>query len=197
MEAATKLSVIDTATGEVREYGGCPQCDRMQAEGEEMDRKFKGLLLENRQLKADKHAELWGAPERPAVELLHAVHAAATKAAAASDKERGVELRRATRRKALDSKELEQGMATYKALGLLKCLEAICGIVHDPGFGPPRKNGSRECFNHFELALRTTGHAERMAERIPTGWKPDLERVAEIGGVSVEWVRELVEGKPK
>ena len=174
----TALKVIDTATGEVREYSGCPDCDRMRAESEEMDRKFKGLLLENRKLKSDKLAEILGAPERPVTDLLHAVWKVACH-----------------KRRDLDLKDYERMNALVRKHGLYKCLEAIAGAAFDPA-KTPRKNGSWKKHDDLELVFRESSKLLDFADRIPKGWTPNVERVAEIGGVSVEWVKQqLEEGK--
>lgn len=183
MEAArANLRIIDTATGEVKEIHRCPHCSRMEAEVEEITRKMKGALLEARSARAERHAKLWASERRPEIELLHTLHHRATEANADTP----------TRKKRLDTKELEQSLSTLKTLGFRACLEAIVGNAYDPSWGRPGKNSKKPCFNTFELALRDSTKAQQFAERIPNGWQPKPERISELGGVPVDWVRELL-----
>lgn len=171
--SAPALKLIDTATGEVTEYGGCPSCEQAQAEVEEITRKWKGLLLENRKLKADKLAEILGAPERPITDLIHAVWKVACH-----------------RRRDLDLKDYERMNAMVRKLGLRTCLKAVAGASYDPTYAPPRRNGTRKRHDDLELIFREAAKVLDFADRVPEGWEPNVEKVAEIGGVSAEWVAE-------
>jgi hypothetical protein len=173
------LKLVDPSTGELIDPKRCVRCERMEAEAQEMDRKFKGSLLEIRKLRSDKQAELWGHPDRPKVQLLHTAHAAATKASPHT-----------TRTKALDPNELETALRCLKRLGLRRCLAAVVGITWDPSFSKPRRNGTRECFNTFELCFRSTAKAISFAERAPLGWSPNAERLADLAGLSVTQVED-------
>lgn len=139
---------------------------------------LKGKRLTIARLEADREADALAAPERPQVEALHALHAAATKANPKTP----------SRTKRLDTTEREQAAYCVKKLKFPLCLAAIVGIAYDPSFGPPRRNGTRECFNTFELALRNTAKASSFAERVPQRWEPNPERIAEITGLDVETV---------
>lgn len=173
------LRVIDTETGEITEHSGCPHCQQAQAETEELTKKFKGALLEIRKLKADRLAEILGAPERPQVELLHAVWKVACK-----------------KRRDLDFKDYERMNAMVKKHGLGKCLAAIAGASYDCA-KTPRKNGTWKKHDDLELIFRESAKVLDFAERVPQGWTPNVEKVAHIGGVSEQWVADILEGRWK
>lgn len=185
MSAATHLRVV-TKDGELVDYEGCPECDRTNRENEELTRKLKGALLEARSAREERYARLWGHENRPVIELLHKLHQVATDANPETP----------SRKKGIDSKELEQALATFKILGFRSCVLAVVGNAWDPNFGRPGKNGRKPCHNTFELALRDSTKATQFAERAPNGYEPDAEKIAAVGGVPVEWVRELLGEKP-
>jgi len=183
--SAPALRVV-TSDGEVVPYEGCPNCEVTERENEELTRKLKGALLEARSAREERYARLWGHENRPVIELLHRLHHAATEANAKTP----------TRKKHLDSKELEQSLATFKVLGFRQCVLAIVGISYDPSWGRPGRNGKKPCHNTLELALRDSTKAQQFADRAPLGYEPDAERIAKVGAVPVEWVRELLGEKP-
>lgn len=172
---ARQLALVDTATGERVEPGACPQCEESQAVVEELTKKYKGLLLENRTLKRNKVAELLDAPERPQADLLHAVWKVACK-----------------RRRDLDLRDYERMNAMVRKHGLGKCLQAVAGAAFDPGLSPPRRNGTRKRYDDLELIFRETAKVEDFAERVPEGWTPDVAKIATISGAPEGWIEELL-----
>lgn len=178
--ARPDLKLVDPATGELVDPISCPRCARMEAEVEEITRKLKGALLEARTAREEKRARLWGNPDRPKVELLHALHAAAT--AANPDTP--------SRRANLSTDELESALSCIRSRGFRRCVAAVVGIAWDPYFGPPGRNGKRPCHNTFDLCFRNAPKVDGFAERAPVGYEPDPERIAAIGGLPVEEIRE-------
>jgi hypothetical protein len=55
-----------------------------------------------------------------------------------------------------------------KSVGLIGVLQAIAGAAFDPG-SRPRKNGTTEVYDDFELINRSKKHARSFRERAP-GW---------------------------
>lgn len=177
MEAAAvpHLKLVDPETGELVDPGRCTHCERMEAEVEEITRKFKGALLEVRRLKADREGELLASPERPAVDLLHELWKLACH-----------------RRRDLDLADRERMNRAVRQLGFRRCCEAVAGASYDPNHSAPRKNGKRERFDDLELIFRETAKVHQFADRAPNGWQPNPAKIAAIGGVSEEWVRKLL-----
>lgn len=172
MSAAPTLRLVDPTTGELVDPGRCPHCEQAIAEAEEITRKFKGALLEIRKLKSDREGELLASPERPMVDALAALWRVGCH-----------------RRRDLHLADRERMSRAVRQLGFRRCVEAIAGAAYDPNYSPPRRNGKRERFDDLELIFRETAKTHQFAERVPDGYAPQPERIAEIVGEAPETIR--------
>lgn len=169
--------------------------EELELANRKQEQELNGKRVQIAKLEMSEEERLFDAPEAQVVELLHALHAHATRVAHEADKKAGAEDPRPQRKKRLDATERKQAGVCVKKLGFRICLAAVFGITYDPGWSPPRRNGSKECFNYFELALRNTQKAVSYAERVPNGWEPAPDKIAEVGKVEVEWVEALLSAK--
>lgn len=144
---------------------------------EAAQRRLAGADLRIAQLEADRERAAMEDPLRPEVELLHKLWKRAT-----------------GRRRGLDANDREQISRALQGASLLTCLKAIAGAAYDPHKRQLR-NGKTESYNDLELIFRNAGKVADFARRAPKGWTPDPERIAEIGGVPVEYVQGLLKGK--
>lgn len=172
MSTAPHLHLVDPETGEIVDLTRCPHCEQAEALTEEITRKYKGALLQIRKLTADREGELLASPERPQVDALHALWKAAC-----------------NRRRDLHMADRERMNRAVRSLGFRRCCEAIAGAAYDPNFSPPRRNGKRERFDDAELIFRETAKVHQFAERVPNGWQPNPDRIAEITGERPETIR--------
>lgn len=166
------------------------EIERLLVNEEGLNNDLKGKRLRIAELAAEREEKALASPERPKVEALHALHAQATRAAHDADKAAATLNVRSARRKALDATERENAAVCVRKLGFRGCVKAVVGITFDPSWSNPRRNGTRECFNTFELCFRNTAKATSCAERAPLNWEPDVERIAAITGVEPAKIEE-------
>ena len=152
-----------------------------------LEHDLRGKRLQIANLKADRERDAFDLPERRETEALHKLHAAATKANPKTP----------TRNGTLTFDIREKAAHCLRELGFRECVAAVLGIAYDPGWSQPGRNGKRECYNRLELSVRNTSNAERYAAKVPEGWTPPVERIAETTGEDIEWVRERLEAPPR
>lgn len=145
------------------------QHERMQ------DRDLKAKRLRIAALETDREEKALASPERPQVELIHAVWKAAC-----------------GRRRPLHFVDREQIGASVKKLGFRTCLAAVAGASYDPSYSNPMRNGKRERYDDLDLIFRTYAKVRQFGRRVPDSWAPDAEKVATLGGVKVSYVREIL-----
>ncbi len=138
-----------------------------------LERDIAGKRLRIAELESDRERRALDDPLRAEVELIHAAWKRACR-----------------RRRPLHFADRERIARAVKKLGLRTCLTAVAGAAYDPNRSKPRRNGRCETFNDLELVFREYAHVHRFAARAPEGWQPDPEKLAALGGVSVEWVGE-------
>ncbi len=178
------LRLVDPETGELHEAPvnqskALALVAKLEVSVRMLERDLAGKRLRIAELESDREAAALDDPARPVVDLLHAVWKVACH-----------------RRRPLHFADRERIGRAVGKLGLRTCLAAVAGAAYDPNHSKPRRNGHRERFDDIELIFREYANVRRFAERVPKGWEPDLEKVAAIGGVSVEWVRERIEETP-
>lgn len=177
MNARRHLQLIDPSTGEIAE--DAPRYDEalaklaeLQTLIERFERRHKGDLLRIAAVEADREQRALADPLRAEVETIWRCWKPAC-----------------NRRRPLHYSDRENIARAINELGMLKCLTAVAGAGFDPNYSEPRRNGHRERYDDLELIFRSYGKVEQFARRAPRDWQPDPERVAELGGQGVEWVR--------
>lgn len=136
-----------------------------------LERDLAGKRLRILDLERDREAAALDDPLLPEVEFLHRVWK-----------------RACGRRRALHYADRERISRSIRELGLDTCLAAICGAAYDPTYSKPQRNGKRKRFDDLELIFREYAKVRDFADRVPDGWSPDLERLAELGEVEPAWL---------
>jgi uncharacterized protein YhaN len=147
-----------------------------QAQVEMLERDLKGKRLKIHQLEQDRDARARADDTAPDVEALWRLWK-----------------RACHRRRPLHYTDREAMGLAVKRQGFKLCLQAIAGASYDPNLSKPRRNGKVERYDDLELIFRNHGKVEQFAARVPDGWEPDLEKVSEITGESVRWLRDRCE----
>jgi hypothetical protein len=141
---------------------------------EKREKRIKGLDLQLDAMQKDQERAYLEREEREEAEVLVKVWRKGTK-----------------RRRRLDHNDWESVCNAIKRHSFPSVLRAIAGAVYDPG-SQTRRNGTTKRYNDIELITRSASKTSDFYDRAPKGWKPDAAKLAEIGGVSEEWVRARV-----
>lgn len=141
------------------------------------ENRCRGLDLQIARLEADRELAAQNNPLRPEIDLVHACWKRAT-----------------GKRRPLHFTDVENIGAAVKKLGLRTCLQAVVGLSYDPHTRRQR-NGDTKPYNDLETAFKSYGRVQDYADRAPKDWEPNVNAIAEIGGVEPEWVKQLLNEK--
>lgn len=157
------LRLIDTETGEISE-GTCPHCEEREAATVQLERDLRKAKAAVTRMQRDQEAEARDHKLWDEAQALHDWWAIACD-------HPGVKF---------DAEAFRQVLPRLKEVGPIGVLQAVAGVAFDPN-SAPRKNGTTELFNDWELLNRSGAKAKRFRERAPG--RPDGE----------EWKRWLVD----
>lgn len=149
MVSQPALHLINTETGEISQ-GACPHCEEREAAVVQLEKdlrveKAKVTRLQRQQEDKARGHKLWDEAQ-----MLHDWWAIACD-------HPGVQF---------GADEFKQVLPRLKELGPVGVLQAIAGAAYDPN-ERPRKNGTTEFFNDWELVMRSSAKCRRFAERAP------------------------------
>lgn len=160
--AAAHLRVVqvDEETGELV-GDGCPSCQALQHELDELIRKFKGQSRELGEIRRDKDAEARAHEAWPTAVKLFEYWKSLT----------------GHKRARWTEDRFWLILPHLRKLGSANCAAAIAGIAYQH-YAQPRKNGTTEHFDGFETCFKDTGRVEAYVKRRPKDWvlPPEFEQ---------------------
>jgi hypothetical protein len=179
VSAERHLRLVDVETGElvedVPEYSeALVTLRKLDTQVRMLERDIAGKRLRIAELEADREEEARNHPLRSQVEVVHACWKAAC-----------------GRRRALHYTDVFNIAAAIQKMGLDTCLRAVAGAKYDP-YRRRLKNGNFKAYDDLETIFKTYAKVSDFAERAPTTWTPDPERIAAIARVEVRWVEQLL-----
>lgn len=151
------LRVVDTETGELLDPSACPGCDEAERTLVQYEKDLRILKAKITKLERDTEAECRNDPLWPEAECLHTWWMLATGHFKAQ----------------FDPEDFLVAQRHLKRVGLVGCLEAVCGAAFNPGTDE-LKNGRVKRFDDFELIFRSKAKMESFAERVPGEEGDDL-----------------------